>query len=475
MTPPPKKAERPLSQNAPAPVAAPSARSRRLFGTDGVRGVANAELSPELALSLGAAAAVVLRERAGAEHGEIVVGRDPRLSGDLLEAALVAGLLSQGVNVLSLGVIPTPGVAHAARTRGALAGVVISASHNPMQDNGIKFFGPDGKKLPDAVEADIEAAMEGGAGRTRPSGSGVGRLTRDDSQAHEYAAHLRETAGGVRLEGMRLVIDAANGAASFLAAEVFEGLGATVELLSATPDGVNINDGCGSLHPETMAARVAASGADAGLAFDGDADRVILADGAGRVFDGDRVLCAAGVHLAKQGRLPSNVVVGTVMSNLGLEEALGRHGITLVRAAVGDRYVAEQMAKHGAALGGEKSGHILFPEHSPAGDGMLTAIQVLRLCRESGRSLAEWAGEMREFPQKLVNVRVRKKDGWERVAAIQDAIRSAESELGTTGRINVRPSGTEKLIRVMVEAPDEATVERLTGSVAAVIREHLGA
>jgi phosphoglucosamine mutase len=457
-----------LSQNL-------SPKTRMLFGTDGVRGVANTELTPSLAVALGAAAAHVLTAHASDGPREVVVGRDPRRSGDLLESALIAGLLSQGVDVIAVDVLPTPGVAHITTHRqGALAGVVISASHNPMADNGIKFFGPDGKKLPDEVEAEIEAWMVGWEARERPSGAGVGRLTRTLEPVAAYEAHLIASAGGTRLEGMKLVIDCAHGAASYLAGAVFKRLGAQVDLLACEPDGVNINDNCGSLHPEAMAARVVETGADAGMAFDGDADRVILADAQGRIFDGDRMLCAAGIHLASQDRLPGRVVVGTVMSNLGLEEALSRHGVRLVRAAVGDRYVTAAMNEHGAVLGGEKSGHILFPEISPTGDGMLTALQILRLCTESGRSLADWYDEMREFPQRLVSVPVRERNGWDRVAPIADAVRAAEARLEGRGRINVRPSGTEKRIRVMVEGPDAAEVEELVESVAGVIRTHLG-
>lgn len=445
---------------------------RRHFGTDGVRGVANTELSPQLTLALGAAAARVLRE--ASDSNEIVVGRDPRLSGDLLQAALTAGICSQGMNVSTLGVIPTPGVAYVTQMRGAAAGVVLSASHNPMADNGIKFFGPDGRKLPDELEARIEVAMENWAEQPRPSGPNVGRISDAKWDMERYADHLKETAGPELFTGWRLIIDGANGAASQLAPVVVGGLGAEVIPLSCTPNGVNINEDCGSLHPETMARKVVEEGAFAGMAFDGDADRVILADERGRIFDGDRILCAVGIWLKRQGRLPADTVVGTIMSNLGLEAALTRHGIKLVRASVGDRYVAEQMKAHGAILGGEKSGHILFYEHTTTGDGILTALQVLRLCRESGRKLSEWADEMDEYPQKLVSLPVRERDGWEQNSAIANAIREAEARLDGRGRINVRPSGTEKKIRVMVEGPDKGEVEEVVESVAVVIRAELG-
>ncbi|MBC8101640.1 MAG: phosphoglucosamine mutase [Cytophagales bacterium] len=447
---------------------------RHHFGTDGVRGIANTELSPQLALSLGAAAALTLKQHAQKSRPRIVVGRDPRVSGDLLGAALMAGICSQGVDVVDIGVVPTPGVAHAARKLGAAAGVVISASHNPVRDNGIKFFGPDGKKLADRVEAEIEGAMADWESQPRPSGGAVGRITRTSEPVAAYAEFLVASLAPFRLDGLKIVIDCANGAASPVAAGVLERLGATVIALSSEPDGVNINEGCGSLHPESMAARVAAEEAFAGMAFDGDADRVILADEAGRIFDGDRILCTLGLFLAAQDRLTNRVVVGTVMSNLGLEQALAKHEIRLVRAPVGDRYVTEQMAAHQAAVGGEKSGHILLPHLSSTGDGILTGLHILRICQESGRSLAAWADEMTELPQKLVNIPVRQKEGWDAIPEVADALRAAERRLEGRGRIFVRPSGTEKLIRVMAEGPDAAEVDALTATVADALRAHRG-
>jgi phosphoglucosamine mutase len=446
---------------------------RRLFGTDGVRGIANTELSPSLTMALGIAAAHIFR---GEEGGRptVVVGRDPRISGDLLSAALIAGLCSQGVDVLEIGVLPTPGVAYVTQSVGAIAGVVISASHNPVQDNGIKFFGRDGRKLDDALEARIEAAMEDWEQYPRPSGAAVGRVERSSEPTAVYADHLAESVGAGGFAGLHLVVDCANGAASYLAPVLLERLGARVTAISATPDGVNINENCGSLHPEEMAACVVAEGANAGLAFDGDADRVILADERGHIFDGDRVLCAAGLWLNRRGGLPNGVVVGTVMSNLGLEKALEREGIRLVRSAVGDRYVAEQMSLNGAVLGGEKSGHILFSDLTTTGDGLLTALQVLRLCQESGRRLSEWADEMEEYPQRLVSVPVRERDGWHAVPEIVEAVRQAEERLAGRGRINVRPSGTEKKVRVMVEGPDRDEVEELVAMVASALKKHLG-
>jgi phosphoglucosamine mutase len=445
---------------------------RRHFGTDGVRGIANTELSPTLALALGASVAYTLRE--AGNPPEIVIGRDPRLSGDMLQAALIAGICSQGVQVAVLGVVPTPGVAYITRVRGAGAGAVISASHNPMEDNGIKFFGADGRKLSDALEAQIESHLSHWESLPRPMGVGVGRVLDIQTDMIRYAEHLKETLAPFDLSGWRLVIDGANGAASYLAPVVMGELGAEVLPLSCHPDGININANCGSLHPEAMAERVVAEGAFAGIAFDGDADRVILSDEKGNIFDGDRILCAVGKWLQQQGKLPNHTVVGTIMSNMGLEVALGESGVRLIRANVGDRYVAEQMRENGAVIGGEKSGHILFANHTTTGDGILTALQILRICRESGRSLSDWASEMTEYPQKLVSIPVRDRDAWKTNPAVQEAIHRAEAQLGERGRINVRPSGTEKKIRVMVEAPNTAEVESISEAVVSVVRTELG-
>ena len=443
--------------------------SRKHFGTDGVRGVANTNLTVELALALGAAAAQVFGARA-----ELVVGRDPRRSGDLLEAAFTAGALSQGASVASLGVIPTPGVSCLVRHRNAAAGIVISASHNPMADNGIKFFGPDGKKLPDSAERKIEAALDGWASLPRPSGAGVGRRVEVTDALEIYGDFLLRTFAPHDLSGLRIVVDGANGAASSLAPALLVKLGATVISLACAPDGLNINEGVGSTHPEPMCHAVLANKADLGVSFDGDADRALLSDNRGRLFDGDRMLCAGGMFLKSVGQLPSNVVVGTVMSNLGLEKALGEAGIRLERAAVGDRYVTELLDSTGAALGGEQSGHILFPHLSPAGDGLLTLLQMLKLVIESGRSLDQWHDAMKSFPQKLINVYVKDKTGWETDPAITNPIRAAEALLAGRGRLLVRPSGTETMIRVMAEAETEALVEEAVNPVADAIRKARG-
>lgn len=443
---------------------------RHYFGTDGVRGTANTILSPTLALALGAAAVQVL----GAER-PLVVGRDPRRSGDLLEAALMAGILSQGADVVSLGVVPTPAVSHATRLLGASAGVVVSASHNPFADNGIKFFGPDGRKLADETEMRIESALSEWESRSRPSGAGVGVCRQHPGAVDDYLAHLRSTIAPFDLAGMRIAVDCAHGAASFLAPPLFEDLGAEVIALGVDPDGININDGVGSTSLGALVAKVRESGADAGVAFDGDADRALLCDAEGNVFDGDRILCAIALDHADETGTTDPVVVGTVMCNLGLEHRLARQGIQLERADVGDRYVMEAMGRTGARLGGEPSGHILFPELSPTGDGMLTALQVLRVVRRSGRSLADWGAEMRSYPQVLINVPVGDKSGWSDSPAISASIAAARRDLEGTGRILVRASGTENKIRVMVEAADADLVQETARRVADAIREERGA
>ncbi|MGC4046976.1 MAG: phosphoglucosamine mutase [Armatimonas sp.] len=442
---------------------------RKHFGTDGVRGVANTDLTIETALALGAAAAHVF-----GTHKEIVVGRDPRRSGDLLEAAFTAGVLSQGADIASLGVIPTPGVSVLTRQRGAAAGVVISASHNPMADNGIKFFGPDGKKLSDSTELAIEAAMESWITNSRPSGAGVGRKTDVVDALDTYSDFLEATLGGTRLDGLTIVVDGANGAAAKLAPLFLTRLGAKVTPIACEPDGLNINEGVGSTHPTGMLKAVGEHGADLGVSFDGDADRAMLSDSQGRLFDGDRMLCAGGLWLKERGTLTNNTVVGTVMSNLGLEKALKEAGITLERAAVGDRYVTELLDKTSAALGGEQSGHILFPQISPAGDGLLTLLQMLRICLESGKTLAQWYDAMATFPQKLVNVYVTDKTNWESDPEITAAISVAQATLNGRGRLLVRPSGTEKMIRVMAEAETQPLVDETVDSVAAAVRKARG-
>ena len=443
-----------------------------LFGTDGVRGVANTELTPALALALGAAAARAL----GRGHAPtFVIGRDTRISGTLLESALAAGLCSLGANVVSAGVVPTPAVASIVRSERYDAGIVISASHNPFADNGIKFFGPDGYKLDDAVESEIEALVPNADGLPRASGAGVGRLRADPKLSDIYAEHLEETMEGQRLDGLKVVVDGANGAGFELGPRVLSDLGAQVSSLSCAPDGVNINDGCGSLHPETMMRQVVEAGADVGVAFDGDADRVILADENGRKVDGDRMMLLVGRHLHAHGRLIKDTVVGTIMSNMGLEVALREGGLNLLRTGVGDRYVSEAMRREGYAIGGEKSGHVIFGHLTTTGDGLLTALQVLKVMRETGRPLSELSDQMTEYPQVLLGVKVRDRKAWEEDSDVQKAIAHVEQALAGRGRLNVRASGTEKLVRVMAEGPDQAEIDALAGEIAALVRKKFGA
>ena len=444
---------------------------KKLFGTDGVRGLANVELSPLLALKLGTTAAHVIIERK--QNNRVLVGRDPRISGDILESAMVAGICSQGVDAILAGVVPTPGVAYLTTSTSAAAGVVISASHNPVKDNGIKFFGPDGYKLDDAVEASIEAHIEQFDEFPKPQGGDVGNIFRRHELVWEYAEHVKSTFSG-SLAGMSLVIDCANGAASELAPRVFEELGAQVTAINCNPNGVNINKDCGSLHPEQMASKGGEVGADVGLSFDGDADRAILADERGELVDGDHVMALYALHRARTGGLPTNSVVATIMSNIGLELALAKENISLVRTSVGDRYVSDEMRRSGAVVGGEKSGHIIFSEHATTGDGMITVLQVLSIMNATGKRLSELASEMEEYPQLLVNVKVRTRDGWDQDKEILSAIRDAEAKLEGRGRVVVRPSGTEKLIRVMAEGPDQQELEGLVGQICDAVKKSLG-
>lgn len=439
-----------------------------------MRGIANGDLTPELAFRLGRAAASWLA-RDGARP-RLLVGRDTRLSSPMLEAALLAGIASAGGDAVSLGVITTPGVAALVCRRRAAGGAVVSASHNPAEYNGIKFFGPDGYKLPDEAEERIEALMRED-GLPRPTGAALGRLEVDEGAGEEYLAALEATVPE-GLEGLRVVLDCAHGAAYRLAPALFRRLGARVRVLHDRPDGLNINAGCGALHPRALQEAVVREGADAGLAFDGDADRVIAVDERGQVVDGDQVLAVAALHLKGAGRLPGATVVATVMSNLGLEHTLAAAGVRLLRTRVGDRYVLEAMREGGYVLGGEPSGHVIFLEHATTGDGLVTGAQLLRIMRETGRRLSELAAVMVRYPQALLNVRVAPgARAGDRVAgsrAVQEAIARAERLLAGRGRVLVRPSGTEPLVRVMVEGQDAAQVEGLARELASAIERELG-
>jgi phosphoglucosamine mutase len=431
----------------------------RLFGTDGVRGLANAELTPELAVSVAVAAAHVLVEEIhSARRPVAVVGRDPRASGEMLEAATVAGLLSAGADVLRVGVLPTPAVAHLVAHTGADLGVVLSASHNPMPDNGIKLFAARGEKLPDAIEERVEHLIDTPAGWHRPTGAAIGRVTDYPDGAEVYLRHLL---AGLphRLDGLRLVVDCANGAASAVAPEAYRRAGAEVTAIHAAPDGLNINDNCGSTHMEALVEAVRSSGADLGIAHDGDADRCLAVAADGSLVDGDQIMGILAVAMQQAGTLTDDVLVATVMSNLGLRLGMREHGIEVATTAVGDRYVLEELRARDLALGGEQSGHIVMPAHATTGDGTLTALHLLARVAATGTPLGELAGVVTRLPQVLTNVRVADRRAAKDATEVRDAVVAAERELGDTGRVLLRPSGTEPLIRVMVEAAthDQAT------------------
>jgi phosphoglucosamine mutase len=440
----------------------------RLFGTDGVRGRYGRDLTDDLARSLGRAATVVLR-RHGEEHISFVIGRDPRVSGVPLERALADGITSAGGDAYLLGVEPTPAVAYLTAAVGHWSGVMISASHNPPEDNGIKFFDASGFKLSDALEDEIE--VEIAAPHDDPSSSG--RVLEIPADAPDYVDHVVSTAEA-RLDGLRVVVDCANGAASVVAPEALRRLGADVIPINDDPRGDNINVGCGALHPDVVAAEVVRLGADAGVAHDGDADRALFADASGDVIDGDQVLAACATAMHEDGTLKNDLVVATVMSNLGLRIAMRDAGIELVETPVGDRYVLEQMEERGAALGGEQSGHVIFRAFATTGDGLITAVRFLSLARRTGASVRDLASAMRRYPQVMLNVPVADKHVLDDARAVWDAVAEAESALGGGGRVLVRTSGTEDLVRVMVEAETEADAQTHADSIAAVVRAVLG-
>jgi phosphoglucosamine mutase len=444
----------------------------RLFGTDGVRGLANHDLTAELALDLSVAAAHVVGE-AGAFVGHrpvAVVGRDTRASGEFLEAAVVAGLASAGVDVLRAGVLPTPAVAYLTDALGADLGVVLSASHNPMPDNGIKFFAKGGNKLDDSVEDAIEARLR--ELWRRPTGAGVGRISDYSEGFEQYVSHLLD-ATPYRLDGLRVVVDCANGAAFRAAPEALRRLGADVVTAFAVPDGLNINDGCGSTHLDQLQRLVVTHGADAGIAHDGDADRCLAVDAAGQVVDGDQILAVLALGMRAAGRLYDDTVVATVMSNEGFRLAMRRAQITVVDAAVGDRYVLEAMKAGDHSLGGEQSGHVIMLDHATTGDGILTAAHLLGRIAQSGHPLTELAGVVERLPQVLVNVPGVDKSRVASEATLRAAVAQAEAELGDTGRVLLRPSGTEPLVRVMVEAATEDQARAIAQHLAAVVEETL--
>jgi len=441
--------------------------SERLFGTDGVRGVANLDLTPELALRLGRAAGHVL----GGPGHRVVIGRDTRRSGRMLESALAAGLCSVGMEARLVGHIPTPGLAFLAKSGDFVAGAVISASHNPAPDNGIKFFDGGGLKLPDATEERIERYMTGDDGLPRPTEGGIGLIGDARELVKEYEEFLLALAPP--LEGVRVVLDCANGSTYRVAPAVMAHAGAEVITLFDTPDGANINEGCGSTQPEVLQRAVVERGADIGFAFDGDGDRVVVVDHTGALHDGDTVLALAARHFARAGRLVPKLVVGTVMSNGGLEATLARDGIELVRTRVGDRYVWEELVRRDAQFGGEPSGHVIFRGYHTTGDGILTALEVLTLMHADGARLADLAADVERWPQITRNVRAVRRREWESSAAFGTAMRSATTSLGTTGRLVVRPSGTEPVLRITVEARDPQVAERVVSELADAATKHL--
>jgi phosphoglucosamine mutase len=445
----------------------------RLFGTDGIRGVANEPpLTPDLAFRVGRELVATLAAQHASEQVRVVIGRDTRRSGPLLEAAMVSGLLSAGADCFTVGILPTPGIALLTRALDAHGGIVLSASHNPFEDNGIKLFSSEGTKFPDAWEAQIEGRLAGEDTAPRARGAAIGHLTAYDRAERHYVDFLTRCFP-LELAGLTIALDCAHGATYRVAPAVFRRLGARVITACARPDGTNINARCGALHPEGLRRRLLAARADIGFAFDGDGDRLISVDDLGEIRDGDYALAIAARHMAARGRLKAGTVVTTVMANLGLDEALRAAGIGIVKTQVGDRYVHEEMLRLGANLGGEQSGHLLFPDHAPTGDGILSALAVLAVMRESGETLASLAKCMRKFPQVLVNVPVARKPPIDSLADLAARIQAFETEMDGTGRILVRYSGTEPLARVMIEGADAERIRVMADELALTIRREL--
>ena len=441
----------------------------RLFGTDGVRGKANAELTPELAYKLGRAATIYFGKESKSTP-TVLIGRDTRVSGEMLEAALIAGICSAGGRAIAAGVIPTPAVAYLARKLETKAGIVISASHNPFYDNGIKFFGGDGYKLPDAVEDEIEAivhAIENNDDFPRPTDEKLCHVEYRHNLLEDYINFVLQTTDQ-RLDGMKIVLDCANGAAYEAMPEILQRLGAEVIAFGTNPNGININDNCGSTHIENLRQVVVDNHADIGIAHDGDADRCLCVDDEGHIIDGDHILVICATEMMKADKLPQNTVVTTVMANIGFRQAIQSLGGKFEVTKVGDRYVLENMLKNGYTLGGEQSGHIIFTEHSTTGDGLITALQVLSAIKRTGKKASELNKLMTTYPQVLLNVRVKDKSAWES-EAVKEAIKAAEDELGDNGRVLVRASGTEPLVRVMAEGPNQEQLETICRNVVSVI------
>jgi phosphoglucosamine mutase len=448
---------------------------KKLFGTDGVRGVANVyPMTAEMAMQIGRAAAYIFKN--GKKRHRIVIGKDTRLSGYMLESALVAGICSMGVDVLLVGPLPTPGIANITSSMRADAGVVISASHNPFEDNGIKFFSRDGFKLPDEMELMMEELIfSKRIDSLRPTAKEVGKAYRIDDAAGRFVVFLKSTfPKDLDLSGLKIVLDCANGAAYKVAPAVFEELGAEVISIGVKPNGTNINAECGSLHPEVMSAAVKLHGADLGIALDGDADRVIFVDEYGNVVDGDRIMAICATEMLKQGTLKHKTLVATVMSNMGLDIAMKRAGGEVIKTAVGDRYVVEEMLKGGYNLGGEQSGHMIFMDHSTTGDGVLSALQVLAIMQRRAKRLSELALVMDSLPQVLVNVRLAQKSDIMQIPEVANLIRSVEEKLKGEGRVLIRYSGTEPLLRIMLEGSDEEEIRNWANEIAAKVSGALG-
>ncbi|TRZ36322.1 phosphoglucosamine mutase [Niallia circulans] len=444
----------------------------KYFGTDGVRGVANSELTPEIAFKLGRFGGFVLTK--DQDRPKVLIGRDTRISGHMLEGALVAGLLSIGAEVMRLGVISTPGVSYLTKVLGAQAGVMISASHNPVADNGIKFFGPDGFKLSDEQELEIEALIDQDVDSLpRPTGADLGQVNDYFEGGQKYLQFLKQTVDE-EFEGIHVALDCAHGATSALAMHLFADLDADISTMGASPNGLNINDGVGSTHPETLAEFVKDKQADVGLAFDGDGDRLIAVDEKGDIVDGDQIMYICAKYMKETGRLKQDTVVSTVMSNLGFYKALEQHSIKSIPTAVGDRYVVEEMRKNGFNLGGEQSGHIIFLDFNTTGDGLLTGLQLVNIMKATKKPLSELAGEMKKFPQKLVNIRVTDKYHVTDNEQVKEVISKVEEDMNGNGRILVRPSGTEPLVRVMAEAPTSELCDAYVNIIAEVVEKEMG-
>jgi phosphoglucosamine mutase len=450
---------------------------RKLFGTDGIRGKANIyPMTPEIAMKMGKALATIFTRSRKGHNPKFVIGKDTRLSGYMFENALTAGLVSMGADAILVGPMPTPAIAHLAKSLDANAGLVISASHNPAEDNGIKLFSAEGIKLPDEVEEQIEQCMfTESDSESKITGDRIGRAKRVEDARGRYIEYVKSTVNSQSLEGLKIVLDCANGASYIVAPAIFQELGAEVILIGNSPDGLNINKDCGALHPEAMIKVVLREKADIGIAVDGDADRVILADEKGNIVDGDSILAIAGIDMLEAGTLLKNTVVATEYSNLGLDEAILKKGGKLIRVKNGDRYVIEEMLKKGYNLGGEQSGHIIFGSHSHTGDGTLSALKIIEIMKRKGKKLSELAAIFSKYPQTLINVKVKEKKDIEKLPSLAKAIKKADSELAKSGRTLVRYSGTENLLRIMVEGKTEAATKRLAQEIADAAKKEIGA